>query len=278
MINMKLLIAVDMEGTSGITTWDQVTPGHAEWQRFRRIMTADVNAAIAGAYAGGANEVVVSDGHWNGDNLLIEELDKRARLNTGSPSPWSMVEGLTAGVDAAFFIGYHARNGTANAILDHTWSAARVHNLCINGRVAGETGFNGSLCGHFGVPVLLLSGDQTTGAEAREWITGIETVTTKIAHGRWSAEVLPPALVQEKLAAAAEVVMQRFLKGEGPKPIKPEYPVTITLELVGSDMGDKAALLPGAKRLDGRTIEFTVPDMPAAYQAFRAAVMLALRT
>jgi hypothetical protein len=181
---MKLRIAVDMEGTSGITTWDQVTPGHAEWQRFRRIMTADVNAAISGAFAGGADEVVVSDGHWNGDNLLFEELDKRASLNTGSPSPWSMVQGVNEGVDAAFFVGYHARNGTANAILDHTWSAARVHHLFINGRVSAEVGLNGSLCGHFGVPVLMVSGDHTVGAEAREWIAGVETVTTKIAQKR----------------------------------------------------------------------------------------------
>ena len=275
---MKLLIAVDMEGTSGITTWDQVTPGHAEWQRFRRIMTADVNAAISGAFAGGADEVVVSDGHWNGDNLLFEELDKRASLNTGSPSPWSMVQGVNEGVDAAFFVGYHARNGTANAILDHTWSAARVHNLFINGRVSGEVGLNGSLCGHFGVPVLMVSGDQTVGAEAREWIAGVETVTTKIAHGRWSAEVLSPSLVQERLRAAAQSALLRFLKGEGPKPLQPQTPVTIRLELVGSDMGDKAALLPGAVRLDGRTIEFASADMPAAYQAFRAAVTLALRT
>jgi D-amino peptidase len=275
---MKLLIAVDMEGTSGVTTWDQVTPGHAEWQRFRRIMTADVNAAISGAFAGGADEVVVSDGHWNGDNLLIEELDKRASLNTGSPSAWSMVQGVDEGVDAAFFVGYHARNGTANAILDHTWSAARVHNLFINSRVSGEVGLNGSLCGHFGVPVLLVSGDQTVGAEAREWIAGVETVTTKIAHGRWSAEVLPPLLVQDRLRTAAQNALLRFLKGDAPKPLQPAAPVTIRLELVGSDMGDKAALLPGAKRLDGRTIEFTTPDMPAAYQSFRAAVMLALRT
>jgi D-amino peptidase len=275
---MKLLIAVDMEGTSGVTTWDQVTPGHAEWQRFRRIMTADVNAAISGAFAGGADEVVVTDGHWNGDNLMIDELDKRACLNTGSPSPWSMVEGLPGGVNAAFFIGYHARNGTANAILDHTWSSTRVHNLYINGRVTGECGLNGSLCGHYGVPVLLLSGDQSVGAEAREWVPGIETVTTKIATGRWAAQVFPPSQVQEKLRAAAETAVLRYLKGDGPKPIKPEYPVTMRIELVGSDMGDKAALLPGVTRLDGRTIEFKAPDMPRAYQMFRAAVVLALRT
>lgn len=274
---MKLLIAVDMEGISGVTTWDQVTPGHAEWQRFRRIMTAEVNAAIEGALAGGADEVVVTDGHWNGDNILIEELHPRARLNTGSPSPFSMVEGLQGGVDAAFFVGYHARNGTAHAILDHTWSAARIHNLFINGRVTGEAGWNASLCGHFGIPVLLMSGDQSAAAEAREWIPGIDTVVTKTARGRWSAEVLPPALVRENLRAAAAEAVGKYLAGSGPAPLRPGSPVTIRIEFVGSDMGDKAALLPGIRRLDGRTLEFTGEDMPAVYQAFRAAVTLALR-
>jgi D-amino peptidase len=275
---MKLLIAVDMEGISGVTSWDQVTPGHAEWQRFRRIMTAEVNAAVAGAFAGGAGEVVVTDGHWNGDNILIEELDPRARLNTGSPSPFSMAEGVAQGVDAAFFIGYHARNGTAQAILDHTWSAARVHNLFLNGRVTGETGWNASLCGHYGVPVLLMSGDQSAAAEAREWVAGIDTLVTKTAHGRWSAEVLAPSLVRERLRAAAEDALAKFLRGEGPLPLQTAAPVTIRIEFAGSDMGDKAALLPGVRRLDGFTVEYSAADMPAAYQAFRAAVTLALRT
>ena len=274
---MKLLIAVDMEGISGVTTWDQVTPGHAEWQRFRRLMTADVNAAITGAFAGGADEVVVTDGHWNGDNILIEELDPRARLNSGSPSPFSMVEGLDNGVSAAFFIGYHARNGTANAILDHTWSAARIHNLWINGRVTGETGWNAALCGHYGIPVLLLSGDQSVVAEAREWVDGIDTVVTKTAHGRWSAEVLPPVVVQARIREAADTALRRFKRGEAPAPLRMAAPLVIRIEFVGSDMGDKAALLPGIRRLDGRTLEYSALDMPAAYSAMRAAVTLALR-
>ena len=274
---MKLLIAVDMEGISGVTTWDQVTPGHAEWYRFRKLMTADVNAAITGAFAGGADEVVVTDGHWNGDNILIEELDPRARLNTGSPSPFSMVEGLDNGVHAAFFIGYHARNGTANAILDHTWSAARIHNLWINGRLTGEAGWNAALCGQFGVPVLLMSGDQSAAAEAKDWVDGIDTVVTKIAHGRWSAEVLPPVVVQGRIREAAEAALRRFKKGEAPAPLRMATPLAIRIEFVGSDMGDKAVLLPGIRRLDGRTLEYSAVDMTAAYQTFRAAVTLALR-
>src|SRR3972149_3024701 len=120
---MKILIATDMEGITGVTTWDQVTPGHAEYARFRRLMTQDVNAAIRGAFEAGAQEVLVTDGHWNGSNILVEELEPRARLNTGSPSPFSMVQGIDESVDGVMFIGYHARNGSPNAVLDHTWSS-----------------------------------------------------------------------------------------------------------------------------------------------------------
>ena len=123
---MKILIATDMEGITGVTTWDQVTPGHAEYARFRKQMTEDVNAAIRGAFDAGAEEVIVADGHWNGSNILVEELDPRARLNTGSPSPFSMMQGIDESVAGVMFIGYHARNGSPNAILDHTWSSRTV--------------------------------------------------------------------------------------------------------------------------------------------------------
>ncbi len=275
---MKLLIAVDMEGITGVVTWNHVDPGHAEYQRFRRLMTQDVNAAVRGAAEGGADEIVVTDGHWNSDNILVEELDRRARLNSGTPSPFSMVQGIDQGVDAVILIGYHARMGTANAILDHTWSSARVQNLWINGRLTGETGLNASLCGHFGVPVLMISGDQAVNKEAAEWIPGIEQVVVKKASSRWSAEVLPPAVTQLMICEAAERVVRSFKAGKAPAPLKVETPVSIGLEFLYSEMADKALLMPGSRREDGRKIEFEQPDMPAAYQAFRAAVTLALRT
>jgi D-amino peptidase len=271
------LIAVDMEGTSGLTTWDQVTPGHAEYQRFRKIMTADVNAAIRGAAEAGVEEIIVTDGHWNGDNLLIEELDPRARLNTGSPSPFSMVEGVQNGVDAVFFVGYHARIGTPNAILDHTWSSMRVMNLWINDRISGEVGLNASLCAHFNAPVILVTGDQAVAAEAQEWLPGVETALTKTAHGRWSAEVLPLAVSQEGIFRAAGQAVRRFQQGDFPKLVLQPQPVKVLVEFFYADMADKAALLPTGKRVDGRSIEILALDMPAAYQAFRAAVTLAQR-
>ncbi len=274
---MKLLIAVDMEGITGVVTWNHVDPGHAEYQRFRRLMTQDVNAAVRGALEGGADEIVVTDGHWNSDNILIEELDPHARLNSGTPSPLSMVQGVDEGVDAAMFIGYHARMGTPQAILDHTWSSARVQNVWLNGQPVGEIGLNAAVCGHYQVPVLLLSGDQSANQEASTWVPGIENVVVKRASSRWAAEVLPPAVTQELICAGSRRAVENFRGGKAPQALQPQTPVTIGLELLYSEMADKAVLLPGSRRVDGRKIEFTQPDMPAAYLAFRAAVTLAQR-
>ncbi len=272
---MKILIAADMEGITGVTGSDQVTPGHAEYERLRRIMTGDVNAAIRGAFAGGASQVVVTDGHWNGSNILIEELDARARLNSGTPAPFAMVEGVQDGADGALFIGYHARAGTQNAILDHTWSSRCVANLWLNKQLVGESGLNGALCGHFNVPVLMVSGDQSVCAEASDLLGAIETAEVKRATGRSAAECLPPGVAQRLIAEAAERAVRRLADGTAPPPFKLAEPVRITLELINAEMADQAALLPGARRLDGRRIEFSAADMPAAYQAFRAAVGMA---
>src|SRR5688500_19182509 len=198
---MKILIAVDMEGITGVTTWDQVTPGHAEYGRFRKLMTQDVNAAIRGAYDAGAEEVLVADGHWNGSNILIEELDPRARLNTGSPSPFSMMQGIDDSIDGVMFIGYHARNGSPSAILDHTWSSRTVANIWLNDMLTGEYGLNAALAGHFGVPVIMVSGDQTACAQVSELLGALETAVVKQATGRFAAGCLTPQAVQEMIVA-----------------------------------------------------------------------------
>jgi len=274
---MKLLIAVDMEGISGVVNWDQVDPSHAEYQRFRAAMTEDVNAAIEGAASGGAKEFLVADGHWNSSNILIEKLDPRASLNCGSPSPFSMVQGVDSGVDGAFFIGYHARAGSLNAILDHTWSSVRVANVWLNGRLTGEFGLNASVCGHFNVPALMISGDQTVCAEARGWVTDIETAQVKKAAGRWAAECLPLTASRRLIRDAAERAVTNFMTRTYPAPLQVTLPVTMRVEFQASQMADNAVIMPGAVRVDGRTIEFTAADMPAAYLAFRSAVGLAAR-
>src|SRR5574339_376104 len=211
---MKILIATDMEGITGVTIWDQVTPGHAEYARFRKLMTQDVNAAIRGAFDGGADEVVIADGHWHGSNILVEELDPRARLNTGSPSPFSMMQGIDESVDGVMFVGYHARNGSPNAILDHTWSSRTVANVWLNDILTGEYGLNGALAGHFGVPVIMVSGDQTACAQVTELLGDMETAVVKQATSRFAAECLAPQVTQETICLSAERAVQRLAAGD----------------------------------------------------------------
>jgi D-amino peptidase len=272
---MKILIAADMEGISGVVHWDHVDPAHGEYARFRRLMTGDVNAAVRGAYDGGADQVVIADGHSRGRNILIEEIDPRAVLNSGSPSPLSMVQGCNAEVSAAMFVGYHARVGSNNGILDHTWSSSTIGDVRLNGRSIGETGMNAAVCGHYGVPVILISGDQTVCAEATELLGPIETVVVKQASGRMAAECLSPEVAQLRIYEGAKRAASRFRAGQAPQPLRIPTPVTLTLDLVSSDMADRLELLQGARRLDGKQIEIVAEDMLIAYRLLRAAATLA---
>jgi len=272
---MKILIATDMEGITGITTWEQVTPGHAEYARFRKQMTEDVNAAIRGAYNAGAEEVIVADGHWNGSNILIEEFDPRARLNSGSPSPFSMMQGIDETIDGVMFIGYHARNGSPNAVLDHTWSSKTVANVWLNDILTGEYGLNAAVAGHFGVPVIMVSGDQTACAQMTELLGEIETAVVKQASGRFAAECLAPQVTQELICLGAERAVERLAEGDMPDPFVLDTPITVTVEFFSSDMADRATRIPFTKR-EGTRVSLTVPEMASAYNGFRAMVMLAL--
>jgi len=265
-----------MEGITGVVHWDQVNPDHSEYTRFRKLMTEDVNAAVRGAFAGGATSVVVTDGHFNGRNILIEELDSRATLNSGSPAPLSMVNGVDDGVDGVMFIGYHGRMGTAHAILDHTWSDERVSGLWINDRAFGEAGLNGAVCGHFDVPVIMASGDQTLCAEVREFFgNAIETAQVKKAMSRMSAECLPPAQTAKLIEEVAKRALINLKSKKAPKPFKISKPIKMTVEFVQSDMADRVALMPHAKRTIDRRVEYVADDMITIYLAFRTMLALA---
>lgn len=271
---MKILIAADMEGITGVVNWDQVTPGHTEYARFRRIMTGDVNAAVRGAFDGGADEVVVADGHWDGANILIEELDSRARLCNGSPSPFSMMAGIDSQVDGVFFIGYHARAGSQDAILDHTWSDSRVANVWLNSVLVGEYGLNAAVAGYYGVPVIMVSGDQTACAQTAELIGALEIAVVKQARSRFAAECLTPMEAQEQIAQSARRAVERLSLGDAPDPYVVDTPVSVTIEFRQSDMADRASRFPASQRA-GLRLAFSSPDMVSAYASFRAAVSLA---
>lgn len=273
---MKILIAADMEGISGVTNWDQVTPGHLEYTRFRKIMTDDINAAIGGVFEGGASEVVVTDGHGSGNNILIENLDPRASLNAGNASPFAMVQGIDSGdVDGVIFVGYHARSGSANGILAHTWSSKRVSRVWLNQIEMGEYGLNGALCGYYGTPVLMITGDQTTCEQATNLLGDLEAVSIKQATSYFSAECLPPKIAQKRIYNGAQRAVRRLQEGAAPPPFVVSQPIKSVIEFRLVEMADGASRLPGATRLDGTRIEYYAPDMPMAYKTFRAAVSLA---
>lgn len=273
---MKILIAADMEGITGVTHWDQVHPDHAEYVRFRKLMTGDVNAAVRGAFAGGADTVTVTDGHFNGRNILIEELDPRASLNSGSPAPLSMVQGVDEHVNGVMLIGYHGRMGAVNAILDHTWSDERVSGVWINDRPFGEAGLNGAVCGHFDVPVIMASGDQTLCAEVQEFFGDkVETAQVKKAVSRMSAECLPPTVTASLIEEVARRSVINLKSRKAPKPFKVKGPIKLTVEFQQSDMADRAALMPGATRSVERRVDYSAEDMLTIYQAFRTLLALA---
>jgi D-amino peptidase len=269
---MKILIAADMEGVTGVTRWEETEPAHNDYARFRRIMTDEVNAAITGAAEAGADEFVVVDGHGNGTNIMIENLDARARLNSGGASPLSMMQGIDSETAGVLFIGYHARGGSQNAVLAHTWSSGRIANVWLNGTLVGEYGLNAAVAGHFGVPVLMISGDQTACAQATELLGALETAVVKKATGYFSAECPSTKITFPMIRKAAKQAVLRLKDSTAPQPFIVKTPVDVTIEFRQPESADRAVRLPGAKRLDGLRIEFTVPDMLAAHAGFRAAV------
>jgi D-amino peptidase len=276
---MKLLVSADMEGISGIVDWEQVTPGHAEYlSRGRALITGDVNAAINGAFEGGVDAVVVSDGHWNGRNILLEDLDSRARLNSGSPSPFAMLEGLEdkPGPDAVMFVGYHALSGTKKAILDHTWSDTRIRAAYLNDRLVGEIGLNAALAAEYGAPVIALTGDQHACLEGQELLgSALEIAVVKNATGRYAAQCLPLVEARERICEAAARAVLRFREGRAAGPFTVSRPVRLEVEFVLTQHADRAYLMPGTERLSGTRLSYTAPDVVTAHRAFRALVTLA---
>jgi D-amino peptidase len=266
---MHVLISVDMEGISGVVSPEHTRSGHPEYERFRRLMTAEASAAIAGALEGGATEVVVNDSHGGMDNILIEELDPAARLISGSPKPFGMMQGIGPDVDAVFLVGYHARSGTGAAVHEHTWSGAIV-DVRLNDIAVGELGLNAALAGGFGVPVALVTGDRATTEEARALLGEVLTVATKEGITRTSAECRHPEEVQTDIRAAAREALAR-----SGAPLALSAPITLRVSYIRALHAWGAARVPGALRFDGRTVEWRGDDMASVYRAFQLMASLA---
>ena len=278
---MRIYISVDMEGIAGVVHEDQTNPIDprcaGEYGRFRRLMTREANAAIEGAFDGGATEILVNDSHWTMKNLLAEELHPAATLLAGGPKTWSMMEGIERGWDLAAFIGYHAKAGTANAILDHTYTD-RILDVRLNGRSVGELGINAALAGAFGVPVGLVSGDQSLALEARDLLgEGVRSVVVKEAVSRHAARAIAPEraciLIHD---AMREVVAGRAGSSAKPlPPFRPASPTAIEVDFAVTVQADHAAMAPGFARVGPRTVGFRHEDYREVFRAFRTMFNLA---
>jgi len=263
---MKILVAVDIEGISGVVHSEQTRAGNPEYERARRQMTAEANAAVAGAFEGGATAVVVNDSHGDFRNLLAEEIDARAELLLGKPRELGMMAGVDQGCTAAFLVGWHAKARTAG-VLAHTINGFAFARVIVNGAETGEAGLYGAVAAEHGVPVALLTGDDVFIAETSVQYPGAVAVTVKRAHGNRVATGLSPQAACEAVRAGAREAMQR----RAALRISPaQTAATLRLEATTVALADLFAMLPLVRRVDAVTIEWTSPTMRHAVRVLNS--------
>lgn len=267
----RVFISVDMEGVAGIASWQDM---ERDREGARALMLGEANAAVAGAFDAGAQEVLVADAHDGGRCLSPSGLDPRARLVRGSPRRWFMVAGIAKGFDVALFVGYHARAGTARSAMDHTYSGSAVRELRLDGRPAGEVVLNAAYCGHFGVPVGLVTGDDALAEQARDWLIGAQALVVKESLSRFSQMAEHPDRVRGRIrqAAAAAVLGARSLA-----PLALRWPVEIEIDFHDRAQAELAALVPTVERRGAHGVSFRAFDAPGAYSLTMALHVIANR-
>jgi D-amino peptidase len=255
---LKVYVSVDMEGIGGISTWEkQAGPKGADYEKFRKLMTLEVNAAIAGAYDAGATEVLVSDSHWDGQNIDPELLDKRVRMVRAWPRPLLMMGGIDATFDAVLLVGYHASEGTPSAGLAHTMDGRNVFEMKLNGTAVPEAAFSAAVAGEFGVPVVFLSGDQAIAAQARALLGPIETAVVKTAEGFFSGTMIHP---EESQRLIREGVKRGLARRQELKPYKLSRPVKLEITFKKAVYAEVLSYLHDVERPRGNTVVFTARD------------------
>lgn len=270
---IKVYISVDMEGVGGAVSRDQVRSSGLDYQRFRRLMTEEANAAIQGALDAGATEIVVNDSHGSMRNLIIEDLNPAADLISGSPKQLSMMEGIDGSYDAVVFVGYHASMGVKYGIMDHTMSSANVANVRINGKIHNEAGLNAAIAGYYNVPVVFIAGDKAVVDEARAIIgSQIEGAAVKEGVAHLAARNVP-------VQRAREMIREGVRRGIEKRSSMPVYkissPITLEIEFLSSGRADQPSLIPGVKRVSGREVSYTGQDYIEVFKLFRALIILA---
>jgi len=257
-MKMKIYISADMEGIVGVVTGEQLSPQGFEYNRFREFMTAEVNAAIEAAVAAGATEIVVSDSHGNGQNLLIDKLPKNVTIVRSWPRPLMMMQGIDETFDGAIFIGYHTSTNNTTGVRAHTISSARLADVKLNGVSMPEAGINAAIAGHFNVPVIMISGDDAVVKEVTDLLGPIEGAVVKWAYGFHSARTLTPE-------AAYDVIREKVTRAIGRikdlKPYKIKEPVQLDVRFKSYRPSELLSYLSIVERTDSHSIRFKGRDI-----------------
>lgn len=255
---LKLYISADMEGVVGTVTGEQLGPSGFEYERARQFMTQEVMAAIRGARAEGVREILVSDSHGNGQNLLIDQLPPDIQVVRSWPRPLMMMEGIDSTFDAVAFIGYHAGTTNPRGVRAHTISSARLADVRLNGRSVPEAGISAAIAGHFGVPVIMISGDDAAVQEAREMLGDVEGAVVKWNTSFHAARSLTPA--------AAYILIETRIRGALArvadfKPFVLPRPVTLDVRFKNYRPSQLLAYLDIVERTDAHSVRFVGRDM-----------------
>jgi D-amino peptidase len=254
----KVYISVDLEGVAGVVTGDQLGPPGFEYERFREFMTNETLAAIEGARAAGATEFVVSDSHGNGESLLIEKFPKDVTIVRAWPRPLMMMQGIDDSFAAVLFIGYHASTVNPSGVRAHTVSSATFADLRLNGASVSEAAFNAAIAGHFGVPVVMISGDDAIVKEATAVLGPIESATVKWAYGFHSARTVTPQASCELIREKAKSALARW---KSFRPYRIGEPVDLDIRFKNYRPAEVLAYLPIVTRTDAHSVRYRAKDI-----------------
>jgi D-amino peptidase len=254
---LRVLISADLEGVAGVATRQQSSPTGGGYDAACRLMTAEVNAAVHGAYEGGATVVVVNDSHARMDNLLSEQLDDRVTFVVGSPKRLSMMEQVETGCDVALFVGYHAGPSSADGVLPHTYSGSAFSDVRLNGESVGELELNALIAAQYGVPVGLVTGDEQVCARAAAVLPDVVTVAVKRGLGATAAVSMTPAAAVRAIQDGARQAVERVHRLA---PVVVPDRLSVEAELRPNGAADLARLVPGTERVSARVVRRTVAD------------------
>ena len=274
---MKVFISSDMEGTAGVVTWDQCRPGQHDYEHYRALLQAEVNAAIDGAnLAGGPHEFLVNDSHGRMANLRPEQLSGEAAYLSGHHKPLYMMQGLDESFDAVFFVSYHGSASAGPATLSHTYNPAAIAEVRLNGVVAGESGINSLVAIAYGVPVVLVTGDQTTASELQPFWPEAHAAVVKQSISRFAAESLHPVRARRLIAGKAEEAIRGLSEAGGRPGAMIELPATLTVRLRNPDIAEMATWLERVEpdRDDPTVVHLGDEDLVRLYRTFITLVVL----